>query len=330
MVLLSVIIPVYNAGNFLSDCFNSLLEQSIKSRKVEIIIINDGSLDNSEQIIEQFRVDLSKDYLVKIYSQNNQGIAKTRNKGLDLASGEYIAFLDSDDMLSTEYFEKILNIIEKNNSIDLIEINAYKFQNINDKKLFQCHFHGSGEILLTNNAKKSSLEALKWFAWSKVIKKAYYIDNYFPEVKSYEDQLLYPLIFIKCKKIWAIQEPLYYYRQNQSSLTHNIKLSHLEDFYGVFKQQLSVSDASNELLILNSFYNLFVYRYLLFEFYPPHQAYASFKEAKRCFFRCIKKNKMLFLIKKYKIRKKVILLFFFPYISVIYKYLFFILKKLTR
>ena len=330
MVLLSVIIPVYNAGNFLSDCFNSLLKQSIKSRKIEIIIINDGSLDNSEQIIEQFRVDLSKDYLVKIYSQNNQGIAKTRNKGLDLASGEYIAFLDSDDMLSTEYFEKILNIIEKNNSIDLIEINAYKFQNINDKKLFQCHFHGSGEILLTNNAKKSSLEALKWFAWSKIIKKAYYIDNYFPEVKSYEDQLLFPLIFIKCKKIWAIQEPLYYYRQNQSSLTHNIKLSHLEDFYGVFKQQLSDSDASNELLILNSFYNLFVYRYLLFEFYPPHQAYASFKEAKRCFFRYIKKNKMLFLIKKYKIRKKVILLFFFPYISVIYKYLFFILKNLTR
>ena len=327
MILLSVIIPVYNSGNFLSDCFNSLLEQSIKLRKLKIILINDGSLDNSEQIIEQFRVDLSKDYLVKIYSQNNQGIAKTRNKGLDLASGEYIAFLDSDDMLSTEYFEKILNIIEKNNSIDLIEINAYKFQNINDKKLFQCHFHGSGEILLTNNAKKSSLEALKWFAWSKVIKKAYYIDNYFPEVKSYEDQLLYPLIFIKCKKIWAIQEPLYYYRQNQSSLTHNIKLSHLEDFYGVFKQQLSDLDASNELLILNSFYNLFVYRYLLFEFYPPHQAYTFFKEAKRFFFSYIKKNKILFLIKKYRIKKNLILLFFFPYLSVIYKYLFSILKK---
>ena len=68
MILLSVIIPVYNSGNFLSDCFNSLLEQSIKSRKIKIIIINDGSLDNSEQIIEQFRVDLSKDYFVKIYS----------------------------------------------------------------------------------------------------------------------------------------------------------------------------------------------------------------------------------------------------------------------
>jgi len=68
MILLSVIIPVYNSGNFLSDCFNSLLEQSIKSRKIKIIIINDGSLDNSEQIIEQFPVDLSKDYLVKIYS----------------------------------------------------------------------------------------------------------------------------------------------------------------------------------------------------------------------------------------------------------------------
>nr|WP_276903609.1 glycosyltransferase [Frischella perrara] len=121
--------PVYNSGNFLSDYFNSLLEQSIKLRKLKIILINDGSLNNSEQNIEQFRVDL--------------------------ASGEYIAFLDSDDMLSTEYFEKILNIIEKNNSIDLIEINAYKFQNINGKKIFQIHFFGSGEILLTNDKKIS-------------------------------------------------------------------------------------------------------------------------------------------------------------------------------
>jgi len=73
-----------------------------------------------------------------------------------------------------------------------------------------------------------------WFAWSKVIKKAY-----FPEVKSYEHQLLYPLIFIKCKKIWTIREPLYY-RVNQNSLTNNLKLSHLEDFYGVFKQSYPI------------------------------------------------------------------------------------------
>ena len=182
--------------------------------------------------------------------------------------------------------------------------------NISDKKIFQAHFLGTGEILLTNNKKKLALEARKWFVCLRVIKKSYYIDNYFPNVKSYEDQLLYPLIFIKCKKIWSIREPLY-----------------LEDFYSVFKQQLSDLDASNELLILNSFYNLFVYRYLLFEFYPPHQAYTFFKEAKRFFLSYIKKNKILFLIKKYRIKKNLILLFFFPYLSVIYKYLFSILKK---
>jgi len=76
-----------------------------------------------------------------------------------------------------------------------------------------------------------------------------------------------------------------------------------------------ISDASNELLILNSFYNLFVYRYLLFEFYPPHQAYASFKEAKRCFFRYIKKIKCYFLLRNIKLEKKL----FYCFFSLIYQ-----------
>lgn len=320
MIKLTIIISVYNSENYLHDCFTSLLDQSVKSKEIEIIIIDDGSVDGSYEIIKHFQKKLNHYYYLTIYQQDNQGIAKTRNKGIELAAGKYIGFLDSDDMFLPQYFEEIINIIDKDESIDLIEINAFKFDKKNDKQIFRIHFLGNGEILLTDHQKKSALESCKWYACFRIIKKEHYINNFFPIVKSYEDQLLYPLIFINCKKIWAIEEPLYYYRLNHNSLTNNLKLVHLKDFFATFKHQLSDVDQTNELLILNSFYNLMVYRYLLFTFYSPHQAYQFFKQGRAVFFTHINKNKLLSLAHKYKIKKKFILLMFFPYLSVIYKY----------
>jgi glycosyltransferase involved in cell wall biosynthesis len=107
MPLISVIVPVYNTEKYLAECINSLTTQTY--RNIEILLINDGSTDSSEKICKQF---LLMDDRIKYYSQTNNGVSSARNKGLDIASGEYIAFVDSDDYVSDDFLEQLYKNID--------------------------------------------------------------------------------------------------------------------------------------------------------------------------------------------------------------------------
>lgn len=96
----SLIVPVYNTSKYLEKCINSLINQTLKD--IEIIIINDGSTDNSEKIIKKFN-----DKRIKYIAKQNEGIGKTRNLGIEKATGEYLAFVDSDDYLSIDFCKKM-------------------------------------------------------------------------------------------------------------------------------------------------------------------------------------------------------------------------------
>ena len=111
MKKVSVIVPVYNVEKYLSRCLESLINQSLKD--IEIICINDGSTDNSLQILKQFAY---KDNRIKIINQTNSGQSVARNKGLAIASGKYIGFVDSDDWIDNDYYEKMFETIERTNS----------------------------------------------------------------------------------------------------------------------------------------------------------------------------------------------------------------------
>ena len=111
MKKVSVIVPVYNVEKYLSRCLESLINQSLKD--IEIICINDGSADNSLQILKQFAY---KDNRIKIINQTNSGQSVARNKGLAIASGKYIGFVDSDDWIDNDYYEKMFETIERTNS----------------------------------------------------------------------------------------------------------------------------------------------------------------------------------------------------------------------
>jgi len=108
--LISVIIPAYNCENYLSECLDSVLNQTYKN--LECIIINDGSTDNTESIVFQY---LKKDFRLKYYSQNNRGVSSARNVGIDKASGEIVTFLDADDWLNEELYDTQIRYIKKNN-----------------------------------------------------------------------------------------------------------------------------------------------------------------------------------------------------------------------
>lgn len=123
----SVIIPVYNAEKYLRECLDSVVNQTLKD--IEIICVNDGSTDNSLQILEEYA---SQDNRIKIINQENQGAGAARNKGLEIAQGEYLSFLDADDYFELNMFE-IMYKTSKTNDLDIVIASSRQFDNINKK-----------------------------------------------------------------------------------------------------------------------------------------------------------------------------------------------------
>ena len=107
MPKISVIIPVYNTENYLKECLNSVINQTFKD--IEIICVNDGSTDNSLSILEEYA---RTDSRIKIINQKNQGVSSSRNNGIKSARGEYIMFLDSDDLYKPDLCEKVVEKID--------------------------------------------------------------------------------------------------------------------------------------------------------------------------------------------------------------------------
>ena len=106
----SIIVPVYNVEKYLSKCLNSLINQTL--REIEILCVDDGSTDNSSKILENF---VQKDCRVKVFSQKNSGQSVARNVAIEHASGEYLGFVDSDDWVDLDYFEKLYSAAKKYN-----------------------------------------------------------------------------------------------------------------------------------------------------------------------------------------------------------------------
>ena len=115
----SVIIPVYNAQEGIKQCMDSLLNQSFTD--FEIILLNDGSTDNSLEVIKKYAAD--NDF-IRVIDKENEGVAKTRNKGIQLANGKYIVFIDNDDFVDSDYLERFYNAIDQE-QLDIV-LGGYK------------------------------------------------------------------------------------------------------------------------------------------------------------------------------------------------------------
>ena len=126
MTDISIIVPIYNAEKYLSKCINSLINQTKK--EIEIILINDGSTDRSEEIINNYR-----DERIKYFKNENQGIGKTRNFGIEKATGKYLMFVDSDDYLKEDACEILFKKAEKE-KLDLVICNYYKVDEETEQK----------------------------------------------------------------------------------------------------------------------------------------------------------------------------------------------------
>ena len=224
--LISLIIPCYNAQQTLRKCLDSVIQQSYTN--LEIIIVDDGSTDDSSKIYEEFQ---NKDERIKIYKQENSGVSKARNKGVELTTGEYICFVDSDDWVEKNYCFELYDLLVKENAdISIIEAsyedelgNVIFIKPTSEEKIFD----GKRALALLLED-----ELIQSHPWGKLY-KAHFLNNInFPEnLKCFEDYSTLFKIFDKAVKVVKSNKKLYHYIQHEDSLSHSLTPETAYQFY---------------------------------------------------------------------------------------------------
>lgn len=212
MIKISVIVPVYNVEKYIEKCLNSLVNQTLKD--IEIIVVNDGSPDNSQKIIDKYEKKYSN---VKSYIKKNGGISDARNYGLKYAHGEYISFVDSDDYVDLTMMEKLYNKAIQD-SYDIVECNLHI---VDDKdRLIKDVRHTLPSDILNDQQKKKYMINMYTSVWNKIYKKSLFDNEVrFKKGVWFEDvEFLYKLISF-VGTIGFVNENLYYYVQRKGSIT---------------------------------------------------------------------------------------------------------------
>lgn len=224
-ITISIIVPVYNVEIYLEKCIESILSQTFKD--FELILVDDGSNDNSAKICDEYS---KKDRRIKVVHKKNGGLSSARNIGLDLAKGEYIGFVDSDDFISPNMFSELYNTIRKSNSDlaicnflrikgDELDFNTYKELDIIEE------FEGL-EIL---NQLYESRGVQFVVAWNKLYKKELFNELRYEVGKLCEDEYIIHRILYRCKKVVYSNKIMYYYTQRENSITSTISSKRIID-----------------------------------------------------------------------------------------------------
>jgi len=206
---ISVIVPVYNTEKFLKECLKSIINQTFKD--LEIICVNDGSTDNSLKILNEFK---NRDFRIKIITKENAGLSAARNTGVEAATGEYIAFIDSDDTVDLNFFEKLYNAIVKNNS-DISAASILRTRkNLNKIRVK----YDREETFKTLEDKINACNIPKCcYVWNKLYKSELVKKVKFKEGAYYEDILWTPVVLKEASSLTTVCGTNYYYRANSLS-----------------------------------------------------------------------------------------------------------------
>src|SRR5699024_2458216 len=194
----SVIVPIYNVQDYLHDCINSLLEQNIDTHKYEIILINDGSKDRSNEIIDKYKEKFEN---IKVFHFQNSGLGATRNKGIELANGKYIAFLDGDDFMFENGYSNLLESADYNNA-DVVTSPVERFE---DGKYTRSGLHKKVDFTpkISTNLNETISLLYDTTSTNKIYKLAFLKKHqlYFPEDVVYEDIYFTMRVYAKSQTI---------------------------------------------------------------------------------------------------------------------------------
>ena len=244
-LLISIIIPVYNAENYLEQCLNSIKNQTYKN--FEVIIVNDGSKDNSEVICKRFSEDDSR---FRYFSKENGGVSSARNFGLDNANGHYITFIDGDDWVEHNHLEILIKSITENNS----DIAICSYKEFDNNKTFYTRYYTNKEKYLLNFNRMSKEDFLINFpkllsanvcfnnAVSKLFRRNLVKDLRFDSKVIYgEDLDFYFRLYLNTESISFVNEATYVYRIHVDSTTGGFTQEHAEQEFFIFKKMYDVA-----------------------------------------------------------------------------------------
>jgi glycosyltransferase involved in cell wall biosynthesis len=255
-LLVSVIIPIYNAEKYIESMVDCLRKQTYSN--VEYVFINDGSTDSSLKMLEQFTSRLKNS---RIYSFSNNGAATARNHGLDLVKGDVICFLDCDDEVCENYIEKLVEPFTKDSRID-ISICGYEKEFINgEKRVFQIAHKGR----IINKKKAINYIFGKHHTnmivpWAKAIKKEL-LTIRFPIVRCEDEAFSYQL-FLKCKRISLIPDALYKYIERENSDSKNDNFAKTIDICNIYYERYKTLKEAN--ICKHKAFYVFAYTYFCF------------------------------------------------------------------
>ena len=219
-VKLSIIVPVYGVEKYIHNFLTSL-EKNLQAG-VEVLIINDGTKDKSAKIAEGFANNYRE--CVKVINKLNGGVSSARNKGLELAKGEYIIFADPDDLLAEDYISTIFKAINDYSNPDMIFFDYFMGSDEKGFKRKSVHAFKEGivskESYIREQIKNKDIVGA---IWNIIVKKSLYNGLWFNESTRYgEDYEMMTDLSLRVDKIVYIQKPLYYYVMRENSITHTV------------------------------------------------------------------------------------------------------------
>ncbi len=231
-ILVSVIVPAYNTEKYLAFCLDSIIAQT--HDKLEIIVVNDGSTDNTPEICDEYS---KKDDRIRVIHQENHGLSSARNAALDIMTGEYIAFIDSDDFIEAVTIDLLLrDCIEHNSetvifgSIDTSEIKFVNHTITNNVRTY------SSEFLLNNIEYISNKDS----ACTRFYQKSVFDKLRFPYGKRYEDSFIAYQTIENSKKVSFTDAKLYYYYLSPNSIMRSSFSENNFDILFSFDNKLEV------------------------------------------------------------------------------------------
>ena len=264
----SVIVPVYNTSKYLVKCFDSLLAQTLG--ELEIIVVNDGSTDDSQKIIDEFA---SKSDKIKAFEKPNGGLSDARNFGIERASGEFIGFVDSDDYVSAEMFERMYEkALEHDAEIVLCDL-----EKVNEKGEAFRDLPQSPQLPEKIELEKdfTIFGEMACFACNKLFRKELFEKHKFKKGIHFEDIELIPKLVLDSKIIVKINEPFYKYFERQDSITK----THTRKGFDMFLAIKNVKEAFDK-----SEYSRFQEdfdRFFIFQGYYSYLAYVAYVKDKK-------------------------------------------------